>query len=336
MDTAQVMDYLYSNTIPGKKRYFLMLDLYDISEREEELTYGEVENIRLFARMLDIPSGHMKLFERFIQEAHREKEAECRSIFRDMEQLGIEISLLELKYYLMTLYDIFECTQQELSQKKELRLVDRCAIRDDLVLKPGMRLVLDHAVVRVYGNIALEGGELIIENSRIVRKGRRHRACVNIRNAGKVVVLHSDIDCRDQGMFIRAQDGEIQVEDSEIYHTTRGAAIRFWGEKMSVRNTYFHHCYSPEDGGAIMVRGGETSICRCQFWHCEAGKGGAIYGRDGMQVRDCSFRKCYASEYGAALFSQQMVSPSLRFHSFPDLCFPDSFSNHLSSPNHPA
>jgi hypothetical protein len=181
---------------------------------------------------------------------------------------------------------------------------------------------MDHAVVRVYGNIALEGGELVIENSRVIRKGRRHRACVNIRNAGKVVVHHSDIDCRDQGMFIRAQDGEIQVEDSEIYHTTRGAAIRFWGDKMTINNTFFHHCYSPEDGGAIMVRGGDTTICGCRFWHCEAGKGGAVYGRERMEVRDCIFRKCYASEYGAAVFYVGMIGDRISGLEYQD-CFPE-------------
>jgi hypothetical protein len=112
------------------------------------------------------------------------------------------------------------------------------------------------------------------------------------------------------------------VEDCEIYHTTRGAAIRFWGEKMTLSNTFFHHCYSPEDGGAVMVRGGDTLIKDCRFWHCEAGKGGAIYGRDGMKVRDCSFRKCYASEYGAAVFYVGMIGNKVSNLQYRE-CFPE-------------
>ncbi len=321
-DTAQIMDYLYVETEPGPKRYFLMLDLYNVCGDAEEISPGEMENIVLFARMLDIPETYMQLFRQFIQAAQKEKEAECRAVWHKLEQLDTGISLMELKYYLMTLSDTSECTQRELDQKKDLRLVDRCIIREDLVLRKGMRLVLDHAIVRIYGNIALEGGELLADHSRIIRKSGSHRACVNIRHAGSVRISNSDIDCRNLGMFIRAQDGEVSIRGSKIYQTTRGAAIRFWGKRLSVEDTVFHHCYSPEDGGALMVRGGEALIQDCSFWHCEAGKGGAIYGKSDMQVRDCSFQKCYASEYGAAVFYVGMVGERISGLRCQD-CFPE-------------
>lgn len=319
---AEVMDYLYAETEPGPKRYFLMLDFFNVCDRVETISRGELENIELFARMLDISEKQIQLFRQFIQAAQQEKEAECRSVYRKLEHLELGISLMELKYYLMTLYDIFECTQKDLDEKRDLRLVDRCMVKEDLVLRKGMRLVLDHAVVRIYGNIALEGGELVVENSRIIRKGRSHRACVNIRHGGIVRVNSSDIDCRNQGMFIRAQDGEVQIQGSEIYQTTRGAAIRFWGQKLSVQNTAFHHCYSPEDGGAIMTKGGETLIQGCRFWHCEAGKGGAIYGKNDMWVKNCSFQKCYAAEYGAAVFYVGMIGQRVSNLKY-SKCFPE-------------
>lgn len=319
---AEVMDYFYAETEFGPKRYFLMLDLYNVCRCEGEISEGERENIRLFARMLDIPEEHMELLRQFIQAAQREKDAECRQIYHRLEQLELGISLMDLKYYLMTLYDFFECTQEELDRKRELRLVDRCVIREDLVLRKGMRLVLDHAVVRVYGNIALEGGELLVEHSRMIRKSGSHRACVNIRNGGRVLVSHSDIDCRNYGMFLRAQEGDVRIRNSKIYQTTRGAAVRFWGKSLSIQKTFFHHCYSPEDGGAIMIRGGETQIRDCYFWHCEAGKGGAIYGRENMQVRNCVFRKCYASEYGAAVFYMGMLGDRCSGLQYLE-CFPE-------------
>lgn len=301
-DTAGVIDYLFTETHPGRIRYLLMMDLYNVCVRDRELKKEETEFIQLFARMLDVPEVYMNIFRQFIRAAYEENEGMCRSIYRQMEKEKLGLSLMELKYYLMTLYDTYTCTQQSLEENQELRLVDRCLIEEDLVLRKGMRLVFDRAVVRIYGNIALEGGELIVENSRIVRKSDSHRACINIHSDGVVRIVHSEVDCRNQGMFIRAQDGQVTIRDSEIYHTTRGAAVRFWGKKLDIHKCYFHHCYSPEAGGAIMMRGGEAQIEQCRFRHCEARKGGAVYGVETMVIHQCQFEKCYASEFGAAVY----------------------------------
>lgn len=321
-ESADLMDYLYTQTEPGPKRYFLMLDLYNVCIRDGEMSPEETEFLQLFARMLDIPEQYLSIFCQFIEAAYEEKEGVCRSIYRQMEKEGMGLSLMELKYYLMTLYDTITCTQEDLERQKELRLVDRCVIQEDLVLKKGMRLVFDHATVRIYGNIALEGGELMIEDSWIVRKSGSHRACINIRNDGVVKVLRSKIDCRNQGMFIRAQDGKILLQDCEIYQTTRGAAVRFWGKRLEIHHCYFHHCYSPEDGGAIMMRGGKSRITHCRFRHCEARKGGAVYGVEPMEVQDSVFEKCYVSEYGAAVYYVGSIGERIHGLTY-RACFPE-------------
>ncbi len=301
-DASTVMDYLYEKNRLGNKNYFLMLDLFNVSTYEKDRSREEEEFLHLFVRMLDIRDDCVLICRKFIEAAYKENEGLCRSIYHSMEQEEMNISLMDLKYYIMTLYDTFHCTQSMLEEKKELRLVDRCQIEEDLILKPGMRLIFDRAVVRIYGNIALQGGELIIEDSRIIRKSDSHRACINIHSTGVVKVIRTEVDCRNFGMFIRAQDGTILMKDCEIYHTTRGAAIRFWGELLEIENCYFHHCYSPEDGGAIMMRGGTAKITKSRFRYCEAGKGGAVYGIEKLQIDDCKFEKCYASEFGAALY----------------------------------
>lgn len=331
---AELMDYLYSSIGSDYKKYILMLDLYNVSGRDGEISRQETELIRLFTRMLVIPDRYMTILRGFVQAAREEDDVRCRSCFHQMEQEGLGISRIDLKYYLMTLYESFTCTQEYLEQKREVRLLDRCEIREDLVLRSGMHLIFDHAVVRIYGNIALEGGQLTIENSRVIRKSGSHRACVNIRNAGMVRVIHSDIDCRNQGMFIRAQDGRVLIRDSEIYQTTRGAAIRFWGERLEIHSCYFHHCYSPEDGGAVMLRGGRARIQNCRFRHCEARKGGAVLGLDSLEIRDCCFEKCYASEYGAAVFYKGEIAGKVSGMTYQE-CFPEKEETiqYLSSPS---
>ena len=321
-DISGLMEYFDRAMTGMEKRCYLVLDLLNISGTEESVSSLEMEYVHMFVRMLGIPETYYHLCQSFIKAAKEEKREYCRKLCQQMEQEKLKLSQNELKYYLMSLQDTFSCTQELLEKEREVRLVDRCEIREDLALTAGMRLIFDHAVVRIYGNIALEGGELLVENSRIIRKSNSHRACINIHYQGKVVVKSSDVDCRNMGMFIRGQEGSVKIFQSEIYHTTRGAAIRFWGDELEVRECYFHHCYSSEDGGAIMTRKGEKiRIEDCRFRHCEAGKGGAIFGYRPMKVKNCVFEKCYALKYGAAIFYMGAVGGNLKDLSYRQ-CFP--------------
>ncbi len=318
---SEVLGYLCDHMDSDEKRYLLMLDLYNISS-EDDPSEKEQENIWLVMHMLEIPEKASRLLAHFIQAAGQEKDEQCRRIYQQMTEAKMELSLMELKYYRMTLYETSLCTQEDLDKAGKLRLVDRCEIWEDIVLRDGMVLRLDHAVVRIYGNISIEGGTLIAENSKLIRKSDSHRACVNIRRAGKVIMEQCDIDCRNYGMFLRAQDGEAVIRDSEIYHTTRGAAVRFWGKTLELTGTVFHHCYSRENGGAVMARDGKVTIRQCRFWHCEAVRGGAVYIRQSMEIRDCFFKKCYASEYGAAVFCIGWIGDGVSGLRYQE-CFPE-------------
>lgn len=320
-NVSEVLDYMCRNTQPGRRRFLLMLDLLNVSS-EGELSRQEQDDLWMFSHMLEIPERQMQLLERFVSAARLEKETECRRVFDGMTQQNMGLSLMELKYYLMSLYDIFECTQQYLDCHKKVCLVDRCVIREDIVLREGMELILDHAVVRIHGNITIDGGILTAGRSKIIRKSGVHRACINLRRGGRVLMDHCDADCRNYGMLLRAQDGEVRIRDCEIYHTTRGAAIRFWGERLELERTFFHHCYSNEDGGAVLAREGRIHISQCRFWHCEAVRGGAVFGKQSMEVRDCRFKKCYASENGAAVYCVGMIGSGISGLQYAE-CFPE-------------
>ena len=142
---SEVLGYLCDHMDSDEKRYLLMLDLYNISS-EDDPSEKEQENIRLVMHMLEIPEKASRLLAHFIQAAGQEKDEQCRRIYQQMTEAKMELSLMELKYYRMTLYETSLCTQEDLDKAGKLRLVDRCEIREDLVLRDGMVLRLDHAV----------------------------------------------------------------------------------------------------------------------------------------------------------------------------------------------
>lgn len=302
-DNALVVDYLLNNITTDRERTFLIMDLINVSISDGEISDDSKKSLELFTKLFGVPIDRLTLLQRFVEYAYEENIAECQRFAAIIGERIKGLEIPDLKYYIMQITEIDEFTQQILDEKKHFRLIDRCNIYEDIVLKEGMSLVIDNAVVRIFGNISLKGGSLVINNSKIIRKSGSHRACINLHSAGSRVRLSSvEADCRNYGMFIRAEEGIVNIKNSNIYNTTRGAAVRFWGKKLEIFDTSFSNCYSPEDGGAIMARGGSVSIARCSFSNCEAKRGGAIYGVSGTVIAECSFKRCNVADYGAAVY----------------------------------
>lgn len=304
-----VFKYIVENLKTGEEKIIFLMDLVNVSMADNVISLKEDEFALNFAKKLEISVQIYEIIKKFIICAVNDENKECFEIAQIIKNLYPKIELIDLKYYALQIYESVECTQRDINEKRELRITDRCQIYDDIVLGRGTKLIFDHALVRIYGNILLNGGTLEIINSKIIRKSDSHRAGVNIKDDySRVVVRDCEVDCRNYGMFIRAEAGEVCVDKSNIYNTTRGAAIRFWGKKIDITKCHFSRCYSPEDGGAIMARGGVGKISECRFSDCEAKRGGAVFAAETVRLSKCHFTNCNVAEYGAAVFYSGMAS----------------------------
>ncbi|MCD7825997.1 MAG: right-handed parallel beta-helix repeat-containing protein [Clostridiaceae bacterium] len=320
-EKSRVIDFLLQNFETEREKYLILLDMINISMYHGQIAKRERESIELFGKMFCVSTDYILQFIEFLQSAEEETVSVCRELLHRMHLNGIDLSPADMKYYVMHFWGTMECNQELLDQQKDVRIIERCQISEDLVLRPGMRLVFDHAEVRIKGNILLNGGELVIEDSKVIRKGDSHRACINMKSVNsRVVIERSEMDCRNLGMLVRAEAGVLQVTDSMIYQTARGAAIRFWGQKIVVKNTIFSECYSPEDGGAIMIRTPDGVIEGCKFRRCEARQGGAVFAVEGNRIQDCRFDDCCVSEYGAAVFYHGFVRANVHHLQYKGCC----------------
>lgn len=321
-EEGEVLDQVSDRMISEHDKIIFILDLLTVSYTEEGWDAEAEEWIDLWERILGIFPNWSQVLQDFICSVRKEEPEQSETLIRQIYSWETDLTETELKFYFIPLGSEEECTQKRMEQEREVRIVDRCEIHEDIVLRQGMRLLIDHAEVRIYGNISIEGGELLIEQSKLIRKSGRHRACINIRHqGGRVVIRESEADCRNYGMFIRAEFGFVEVIDSKIYRTTRGAAIRFWGERIRIERTRFSECYSPEDGGALMIRSGAGEVKNCYFRDCEAGRGGAIYCVKGIAIHHCHFEHCCVAEYGAAVYYYGMIGKAVHHLEYED-CYP--------------
>lgn len=317
----EVLEYLQQELQTKRERYLLLLDILNVSYREGELSEREKESIHTMAKVFQVSGEETILLMEFIKAANEENVPLCREILHRMHLNQMDLSPLDLKYYITRLWETMDCTNEMLQEQKIVRIVDRCRISQDIVLHKGMKLILDHAEVRVYGNILLDGGELQIEDSKVIRKGDAHRACINIKSVySTVVIKNSQLDCRNMGMLVRAEAGKLEVVNCTISHTTKGAAIRFWGNEILVDRTTFSDCYSPEDGGAIMIRTPNGVVKNCRFVRCEAQRGGALFAVEGNQIHHCEFYRCCVAEFGAAIFYHGLVRANVHHLGYRECC----------------
>lgn len=322
-EKEKVVNYLLENFTTAREKYLLLLDMYHVSIKDDEIKEDALEAARLFGKLFGVSAAHQKMLIEFAKAAVREDVSKSRDLLHRMHVQNMDLTPVDMKYYIMNLWDTIECNQMMMETERNVRIVERCVIKEDLVLTKGMQLIFDHAEVRIFGNILLQGGMLRIEDSKIIRKGDRHRACINMKDAdSRIDVISSEVDCRNLGMMIRAEAGSLFMDKSMVYRTTRGAAIRFWGHEIKVENSAFSECYSHEDGGAMMIRTPNAIVTNCQFRNCEAKRGGAIFAIEGGQITNCTFRECCVAEFGAAIFYHGLARANVHHLKYVD-CYPE-------------
>lgn len=301
------------------KAIFLM-DLFNVSYVNGQVDEEAMEWIDLWMRMLgcyDPSYSSLQNYITAVREGAQERVAHLASVI----QKDFTLTAKELSYYQMPTHKR-QIHAEDLPSTGTLHVTEQCDIVEDLVLKKGMRLCLEHARVNLYGNISLEGGALEMVESSLIRMSSSHRAAVNVHRVESLVtVTNCTIDCRNRGMFLRAENGQAVVQNTTITNTTRGAAVRFWGQKLHIKDSKFFHCYSADDGGAIMGRGGQIAIDQCHFFDCEAQKGGAIYAVAGTKIRRCTFVQCIVGEYGGAVYYEGVIGNRVTNCSY-EKCYP--------------
>lgn len=310
--SRRVVEFLLRELREPASRYIFLLDLFNVSMEDEGLNDKQLESIEAYAALLLVRRERLELLRAFITSARQSDVEKCRQLYQEMERLDMGLSLQDIRYYIPDLSYMVVIGQRKMEMQKQLTVVDNCEIHENLVLYEGMSLTLDHATLRIYGSITLMGGELNILGSHIIRKNKQELSGIYVKRDASLMIYQSEFECRHQGMAVKQEAGELRVVGSRFSQTTKGAAIRFWGRKLVVENCTFSDCYTPEDGGALYITGGEGSISGCSFNDCEARRGGAVCCHGDVEITNCRFTRCRVEEYASAVYGTEMLQDKIK------------------------
>ena len=125
-EEEKVYAALQKQLISEREKYLLLLDMINVSLSKEKLPVKEKEHIEQVRNQLKVNGKCMTLIYEFSIAANREDVTRCREILHRMHLQDMELTPLDMKYYIMRLWGTMDCTQQMLAEEKEVRIVERC------------------------------------------------------------------------------------------------------------------------------------------------------------------------------------------------------------------
>ncbi|WP_167957377.1 right-handed parallel beta-helix repeat-containing protein [Anaerosporobacter faecicola] len=310
-EEVRVADHVLWNVADRLKQYLFIMDLINVSLRKDALSKEEKDSIEYYRNLFCIPNEILQLLWAFVQAAYDNNMDQCIRLFATMRKENLPLTMTELKYYMPDMEYVTEIENKSVLPGKETRIVDACTIKDRLIVPKEGTLVLDHAVIYLYGSIIVDGGTLIIRDTTIINKADSGNCLIEVKSYSDVSIENSIIDCRYVGSAINQKNGNLRMKDSKIYHTTKNSAIKFWGNQIEIDTSSFHKCYTNENGAAIQIQQGNGNVSNCIFTECEAQNGGAIYVGAQIIIACCSFKHCYALDHGGAIFYNNEVKSNV-------------------------
>lgn len=304
------------------KRYLFILDMMNVSMRDASISEEELQSINIFTELLKISGKEAKLLYEFISNAYQSDTDKCLKIFDRMLQSKMPITMSELKFYIPEIEYVTSIYNKIIKPDEVLRLVDNCKLLETIIVPNGATLIIDNATIQMYGNILIDGGNLIIKDSILENYIDRSNTLIQVKNFSNVEIYNTNINCRSYGGAISQENGNLLVEKCNIYNTTSFSGIQFWGNQITITDTIFKGCCSINNGGAIHIQNGRGMIKSCKFEDCEAKNGGAIYSSNEIMIIACRFKYCKVTEYGSAILYKGEVKSNVSDCDYYD-CYPE-------------
>lgn len=310
-EEKQIVDKVIAILNTTLKKYLFLLDLISVSIRSNEMSEEEKQSIMIFSELLKIDSKKVQLFFDFMNHAFRLDTDKCIKTYAVMIQTKMPITISELKYYIPEIEYVTTIDNKRVKPGSTLLLVDNCKIMDSIIIPKGTTLHIESAVIQMFGTIIVDGGKLIIRDSKLSNESKDNNTLIYVKNYSEVEIYHTLIDCKSLGSAINQENGNLRIEDCKIYHTTIYSAIKFWGNQITIKGTAFKGCFSVSVGGAIQVQSGRGLITDCSFEDCEAKNGGAIFSTNEIMIFTCRFKYCKVIEFGPAIYYKGEVKSNI-------------------------
>lgn len=254
-----------------------------------------------FMSVFKMSKEESKFLEDFIGLSQKNNMTEAIKLYREFIKSGYHISY-ELLNYLSGSFVVEETFDNLILEQGETLVIDKPTfIHGHIIVRNGSSLILDGADVKINGSIYVDSGRISIQRTNLIVEDTTEKVVIKVNHSAVVKIEDSEFDCNFKCGLIHQESGFLIINNSKIIHTKNERAICFSGKNLTMNGT------SVEDalhGGIEILNRASANIDDCNFYHCEAEQGGALFCDSlyDTRISNCKFSGCNAKYLGGAVY----------------------------------
>ncbi|MCR4802046.1 MAG: right-handed parallel beta-helix repeat-containing protein [Lachnospiraceae bacterium] len=311
MDLSKDIQLLIDSVIAAldtqTKRLLFLLDLFNVSLNEYQISKKEQQSIDLFADLLRIDSDSKNLISSFATAAQCKEYDKCKVIAKEMKKHNLPLSMTDLSYYMLGYSYTKQIHPETFKENETYNFRGNCHFHGTISIPENCTVHISNAIVKVDRNIVITGGTLIIENSYVefnsnVRSSDFEHCFITSRKNSQILFKKSTFQCGHNGGLLYSLKSEISIIHCQVENTSFVSSILANGNRLHLKHCQFKNCFSKQNGGAIFIPNGVSQISHCNFINCNSHNGGAIFASKQTVIQFCYFENCCAVEFGSAIY----------------------------------
>lgn len=285
-----------------EKQTIFLLDLYNMSYTGYGFGEKESEAIEIYGELFQFPKIQMRLLRQLIKEAMDNHSDVCMKIYANMMQLRMSCTLENIRYYIPELEYTTVLDSHAVHPGKTIEINGSCEIREILDIPRDCTLLIHNAKVTLAAPIHMQGGRIDILDSEMEYSRGFCDSMICMEEKGEINIHNTQVYCRNHCSVLKQKGGKLKISESSFYETNYQSAIQFEGEELLLCHSYFYECYCSGEGAAIWAKAENGKIERCNFLHCLADCGGAIYAYAPLNIENCVFSQCHSHQLGKSVY----------------------------------
>lgn len=284
-----------------EKQYTFAADLLKLSNRALWSEEYAQKICNHYFGFFKFSNEEKEFFLQYNEAALKKDVGKAVFLYRKFIQAGYSISYQLLQYICQDIL-IEETYENLILNTGEKFIIDKPSkIQGQVAVTNGAILIIKNCDIRINGSIMVDGGRIVIDTVKLTVEDCNRDTLLQVSNTARVELNNVELDCNFKCGAIWQEKGSLAINNSIFSNTDLAPAVRFTGNTVVMNGTTLADCL----GSGVRIKDeGKLVVDDCDFFHCIAEHGGAIYSNSlsDTVITNSRFNNCQGKYLGGAIY----------------------------------